>query len=76
MEVSANNLKIGGSVLMKTLHGNDEPQAYKMYKIFFKDLIKVKPKASRSRSSEIFYLGLGFGMSKEYACYKKIEEMK
>ena len=62
--VCSNSLKIGGSILMKTLHGSYENQFFvnfisikNMYKHLFKSFQRVKPSASRSRSSEIYYLG-------------------
>lgn len=61
---------------MKTLNGGIEKDVFKMYKLYFKDLLRVKPKASRARSSEIYYLGKGYGQSKEYEKMIKIEEKK
>lgn len=66
IDVCTKNLKIGGTLVMKSLNGTMEKDAFKMYKIYFKEFLRVKPRASRARSSEIYYLGKGYGMSKEY----------
>lgn len=34
----------------------------------------MKPRASNQRSSEIYYLGKGYGLSKEYEMIKRIEK--
>ncbi|KAL4442318.1 hypothetical protein ABPG74_005659 [Tetrahymena malaccensis] len=76
IDVCTKNLKIGGTVIMKTLNGTLEKDVFRMYKIYFKEFLRVKPRASRARSSEIYYLGKGYGLSKEYEQLKKIEEKR
>ncbi|KAL4479469.1 hypothetical protein ABPG72_011791 [Tetrahymena utriculariae] len=76
IDVCTKNLKIGGTVVMKTLNGTLEKDVFRMYKIYFKEFLRVKPRASRARSSEIYYLGKGYGLSKEYEQLKKIEEKR
>jgi len=76
IDVCTKNLKIGGTVVMKTLSGTMEKDAYRMFKVYFKEFLRVKPRASRSRSSELYYLGKGYGLSKEYEMFKKLEEKK
>jgi 23S rRNA (uridine2552-2'-O)-methyltransferase len=76
IDVCTKNLKIGGTVVMKTLSGTMEKDAYRMFKVYFKEFLRVKPRASRPRSSELYYLGKGYGLSKEYEMFKKIEEKK
>lgn len=66
IDVCTVNLRIGGTLVMKMLSGATEKDVFKMYKIYFRDLLRVKPKASRSRSTELYYLGKGYGQSKEY----------
>ncbi|EAS03933.3 ribosomal RNA large subunit methyltransferase (macronuclear) [Tetrahymena thermophila SB210] len=76
IDVCTKNLKIGGTVVMKTLNGTLEKDVFRMYKIYFKEFLRVKPRASRARSSELYYLGKGYGLSKEYEQLKKIEEKR
>ncbi|EGR34025.1 ribosomal RNA methyltransferase, putative, partial [Ichthyophthirius multifiliis] len=63
IQMASKFLKNGGFLLMKGFYGSMEKQYYDMFKIFFKDFQRIKPKASRSRSSELYYLGKGFGQS-------------
>lgn len=74
IDVCTKNLKVGGVVVMKTLSGTMEKDAFKMFKTYFKDFLRVKPKASRSRSSEIYYLGRGYALSKEYMTHCEMTE--
>lgn len=74
MQLCEKNLRKGGTLLMKTLKGTLEPNAFKMNKIYFQEFLRVKPHASHVRSSEIYYLGKGYGMTAEYAMLKKVEE--
>ncbi|KRX04341.1 hypothetical protein PPERSA_03581 [Pseudocohnilembus persalinus] len=74
LSISKQNLKPGGTLLMKTLQGHHEQECFKAYKQFFKQFQRVKPQASRSRSSEIYYLGRGFKMSKNFFIQQKFEK--
>ena len=56
LDFSVNWLKPNGSMLVKSFIGADFDNYIKSIKIFFKKVIRVKPEASRSRSSEIFIL--------------------
>ncbi len=46
-----------------------------MYKHLFKNFQRVKPSASRSKSSEIYYLGRGYKLNENYFKLKKITEL-
>lgn len=74
LKVCFNNLRTGGTVIMKTLHGTMENAFFTFYKGFFKDFHRIKPSASRSRSSEIFYLGTGFKLNENYQKFLKVAE--
>ena len=50
-------LRPGGSLLMKSFYGIDEPGQFKFFQTLFKEFYRVKPNASRKRSAEIYYLG-------------------
>lgn len=50
-------LRPGGSLLMKTFYGIDEPGQFKFFHSLFKEFYRVKPNASRKRSAEVYYLG-------------------
>jgi 23S rRNA (uridine2552-2'-O)-methyltransferase len=50
-------LRPGGSLLLKTFYGVDEPGQFKFFQTLFKEFYRVKPNASRKRSSEVYYLG-------------------
>lgn len=50
-------LRPGGSLLMKTFQGSEEPATYKFMEALFKEIYRVKPHASRKRSAELYFLG-------------------
>ena len=56
LDFSVNWLKPNGSMLVKSFVGADFDNYIKSIKTLFKKVIRVKPEASRSRSSEIFIL--------------------
>jgi len=59
---------------MKTLNGSNENNYFNSYSLFFKQFLRVKPGASRARSSEVFYLGKGFKLGDEYMRLRPIIE--
>ncbi len=59
LDFSVNWLKPNGSMLVKSFVGADFDNYIKTIKTLFKRVIRIKPDASRSRSSEIFILGHG-----------------
>lgn len=66
-------LRPGGSLLMKTFYGPDESANFKFFQTIFKELHRVKPNASRKRSSELYYLGKGYKLT-EY--FEKLSKVK
>jgi 23S rRNA (uridine2552-2'-O)-methyltransferase len=74
MKVAEHNLKTGGSLLMKTLHGSQENDFFKLWKGYFKSFQRIKPSASRSRSAEMFYIGLGFRVNEQYIKMMRAKE--
>ena len=52
--------KIGATVLLKTLQGTDEKKTFEFCNLYFNKIHRIKPSASRAKSSELYYLGLGF----------------
>lgn len=66
LKMCDHNLRPGGTVLMKTLQGSDEKKMFDIFSLMFREFSRVKPSASRSRSSELYYLGKGFKISDTY----------
>jgi len=58
LEIALVVLKIGGNFFVKTFQGNASEDFVKDVKRHFARVEIVKPKASRSRSAEIYVLGL------------------
>jgi len=58
LEFAQENLRVGGSFLVKVFHGEGFEQYYKELKQAFKKVTTVKPKASRDRSKEVYLLAL------------------
>lgn len=56
LEVALEHLKVGGSFLCKYLRGSDEAELINAAKNVFNETKIVKPKASRSESTEIYLL--------------------
>ena len=50
-------LRPGGSLFMKTFYSNEEQGQFKFMEMMFKEAYRVKPNASRKRSSEVYHLG-------------------
>jgi len=57
---SAQTLKAGGNLLVKTFQGEGYAELHRTMKQQFERLLTRKPKASRAESREIYLLGKGF----------------
>jgi 23S rRNA (uridine2552-2'-O)-methyltransferase len=59
IEFAMKHLKPEGSLVCKVFHGSGYSQLVKRFKEHFKVVKPLKPKASRSNSSETFLVGIG-----------------
>jgi 23S rRNA (uridine2552-2'-O)-methyltransferase len=59
IEFSLQNLKPDGALVTKVFHGSGYSQLVELFKASFRVVKAVKPKASRSNSSETFLVGFG-----------------
>lgn len=59
VEFATNHLKPNGALVVKAFHGSGYSQLVKLFKDTFKVVKPVKPKSSRSNSSETFIVGIG-----------------
>ncbi|ARU04324.1 rRNA methyltransferase [Comamonas serinivorans] len=59
LEFSQSHLKPEGALVVKLFHGSGYSQLVKLFKDHFRVVKPIKPKASRSRSSETFLVGIG-----------------
>lgn len=59
VEFSRTHLKPQGALVVKVFHGSGYSQLVKLFKDSFKVVKPLKPKASRSNSSENFLVGIG-----------------
>lgn len=59
VDFSVHHLKIDGALVVKLFHGGAYDPMVKLFKDTFKVVKRMKPKASRSGSSETFLVGLG-----------------
>lgn len=50
-----------GNLLVKVFQGGDEVQIFKKFEKYFKFVKKIRPKAVRKNSFEIYFLGKSFG---------------
>lgn len=50
-----------GNLLVKVFQGGDEMQIFKKFEKYFKFVKKIRPKAVRKNSFEIYFLGKSFG---------------
>lgn len=50
-------LRPGGNLFMKTFYSGEEQGQFKFMELMFKEAYRVKPNASRKRSSEVYHLG-------------------
>jgi len=58
LDFSQQHLKVGGNFLVKVFHGAGFEDYFKQMKKLFKKVITRKPDASRSRSREVYLLGV------------------
>jgi len=59
-EVAAELLAPGGAFVVKVLQGPDEPQLFERLRRTFAHVRRVKPKASRADSKELYLVATGF----------------
>jgi 23S rRNA (uridine2552-2'-O)-methyltransferase len=58
LEFSMRHLTSGGALVCKAFHGSGYSQLVEAFKQHFRVVKKIKPKASRDRSSETFLVGM------------------
>ena len=59
LEFAQQHLKPEGVLVVKLFHGSGYSQLVKLFKERFRAVKPIKPKASRSKSSETFLVGIG-----------------
>ena len=59
LEFAQNHMRPQGALVAKVFHGGAYDQLYKRFKETFLVVKRIKPKASRDKSSETFLVGLG-----------------
>ena len=59
LEFAQGHLKPEGALVVKLFHGSGYSQLVKLFKDHFRVVKPIKPKASRSKSSETFLVGIG-----------------
>ncbi|WP_024653951.1 SAM-dependent methyltransferase [Borrelia persica] len=59
-ELASMSLKGGGNLLLKVFQGGEEEQLFCKLKSCFKSVKKIRPKAVRKNSFEIYFLSKGF----------------
>lgn len=59
LEVAVKWLNQEGRFLVKVFHGPDFEPYVKMMRLYFRQVVTRKPKASRDRSPEVYLLGIG-----------------
>ena len=60
VEFAQNQMKPDGALVVKLFHGSGYDDLVKLFRATFKTVKPMKPKASRSNSSETFLVGMGF----------------
>lgn len=63
VEFAQTRMKPDGTLIVKLFHGSGYDPLVKLFKDTFKDVKRIKPKASRPNSSETFLVGLGLKKS-------------
>ena len=63
-------LKKGGSFVVKVFNGEGTEAYLRMLRSAFKEVKVRKPDASRSRSREVYYVGLGFKGAREQEFFR------
>lgn len=75
MYVALKTLKIGGTVLLKSLKGQQKEKNERYLKLFFQDFTEIKHNLIESFDyDEVFYLGKGFKLNPTLDHYKKFIE--
>jgi 23S rRNA (uridine2552-2'-O)-methyltransferase len=64
LQITKRFLKFGGNFLIKVFQGNELEDFIKEFKKNFRQTRIIKPKATRTSSSELYLLGLGFKKKK------------
>ena len=59
VEFARNRMKPDGALVVKLFHGSGYDELVKLFRATFKTVKPMKPKASRSNSSETFLVGVG-----------------
>jgi 23S rRNA (uridine2552-2'-O)-methyltransferase len=59
VEFAQNRMKPDGALVVKLFHGSGYDELVKLFRATFKTVKPMKPKASRSNSSETFLVGVG-----------------
>jgi 23S rRNA (uridine2552-2'-O)-methyltransferase len=59
LDFALHHLKPHGALVVKLFHGSGYSQLVKLFKVHFKVVKPLKPKASRDKSSETFLVGVG-----------------
>lgn len=59
VEFAVRHLRPEGSLVAKVFHGAGYSQLVELFKLHFRKVKPIKPKASRDRSSETFLVGIG-----------------
>jgi 23S rRNA (uridine2552-2'-O)-methyltransferase len=59
LEFAQKHIKSDGALVVKLFHGSGYSDLVKLFKSVFKVVKPIKPKASRSGSSETFLVGMG-----------------
>ncbi len=59
IDFASQHLKPEGALVAKVFHGSGYSQLVELFKVHFKKVKPIKPKASRLRSSETFLVGVG-----------------
>lgn len=63
VDFAQTRLKPDGALVVKLFHGSAYDPLVKLFRDSFKDVKRIKPKASRSNSSETFLVGIGLKVS-------------
>lgn len=63
VEFAQTRMKPDGALIVKLFHGSGYDPLVKLFKDTFKDVKRIKPKASRPNSSETFLVGVGLKKS-------------
>jgi 23S rRNA (uridine2552-2'-O)-methyltransferase len=59
LEFACNHLTSQGALVCKVFHGSGYSQLVKLFKMNFRVVKPIKPKASRDKSAETFLVGIG-----------------